>query len=108
MFNYTPKNKNLNPNPAINYLPKAYGILNLFAGIRADDGAWEVSVAARNALNSKHIITQGVSGQALTRPPGNSGQQLAFSPGNLSGYRTISYTPRREFQLSARFAFGSR
>jgi iron complex outermembrane receptor protein len=113
LFNYTPKNKNLNP--ATQYIPKAYGILNLFAGIRAKDGAWEFSVAGRNILKNKTILTQGLQLQTLTRPPSGNltaqpTEQFSFAPGttNLSGYNTISYVARREFQVSARFAFGSR
>jgi iron complex outermembrane receptor protein len=113
LFNYTPKNKNLNP--ATQYIPKAYGILNLFAGVRAKNGAWEFSVAGRNILKNKTILTQGLQLQTLTRPPSGNllavpTEQLSFAPGstNLSGYNTISYVARREFQVSARFAFGSR
>ena len=113
LFNYTPKNKNLNP--VTSFIPKPYGLLNLFAGLRGDNGAWEVSVSGRNILNKKTLLSRGTgaagTGQSLTRPiggPTDQANQLAFSPSNLSGYTTISFVARREFQVSARFAFGSR
>lgn len=109
LFNYTPSNTNLNA--VTTYIPKAYGLLNLFAGVRAKDGTWEVSAAVRNVLNNRETLALGLQPQTLTRPPsGNPGENLSFAPGttNLSGYNTISFAPRREFQLSLRYAFGSR
>jgi iron complex outermembrane receptor protein len=105
LYNYTPKNKNLAP-PS--FIPKAYGLLSLFAGVRGDDGSWEISVSGRNILNNKTILSLGAAPGNLTRPPAGDLSQLSFSSNNQSGFTSISFVAQREFSVSARFAFGSR
>lgn len=76
----------------------AYALVNLYAGVRAADGEWEVSAYARNLFNTFRVTDR-------TAP-------LASVPTNLgtlnSTYRTIFGTEPREFGIVARFAIGSR
>jgi iron complex outermembrane recepter protein len=93
---YYPKN----PNASQGVVISDYAMLNLYTGVRSDDGAWEVSLFANNLLNTQQVL--GINPVAVSssadatfgRPP--------------SGYQSISYTPRREFGLNVRYAFGSR
>lgn len=78
----------------------AYNLLNLYAGVRDPDGAWEVSVFAKNLTKASTQLTGGGTEIA------SSGGLAAFF-GN-SGYFDTSYTPRREIGLNVRYAFGSR
>ena len=79
---------------------KAYALLNMFAGVRDPDGAWEVSVFAKNLTNTHRVLTR--SGTPLTT-------QLTGSRLNLaSNYYGITTTAPREFGVNVRYAFGSR
>jgi iron complex outermembrane receptor protein len=113
LYNYYPKNTN-----STAYQSKAYGLLSLFAGLRASNGAWEFSIAGRNILNNKTVLTQGVVDGNLVSPgqnlnwsyaadstPANGGSYITSQN---AGYRALTLTQRREFQVSARFSFGSR
>lgn len=111
LFNYTPRNKNA---AATGFIPHAYSILNLWLGLRADNGAWEFSVSGRNILNNKTRLTQGLQVSGLTGAGRFGATTLTFAPlipnsqsGN-SGYTTVSFVDRREFSVNLRFAFGSR
>jgi iron complex outermembrane receptor protein len=118
LYNYYPKNKNrldavsVDTTPATQRPPRAYGILNLYAGIRAEDGAWEFSVSGRNILNNKTILSRSLDAGTLIAPQSGmhfvSNAAGTFVTSANSGYRTISFVDRREFSISARFAFGSR
>lgn len=72
----------------------SYGLLNLFLGLRSANRAWEVNVYARNLLNASQLLDLGISS-----PSREYGE---------SGYNTFEYTPRREFGVNLRYAFGSR
>ena len=79
----------------------AYGLLNLFAGVRDRDGAWEVSLFAKNLLNERQVLAVG-SGPltASVRTPA----PITYT----SQYRSVSVTAPREIGVSARIAIGSR
>lgn len=79
----------------------AYGLLNLFTGIRAPDGTWEVSLFGKNILRENQILDVGAGVQSTTyrSPAANTFQ---------SQYRSIAVTAPREFGIAARFALGSR
>lgn len=88
-----------------------YGLLNLYAGLRAPDGAWEVGAYVKNVGN----VTRLTSGDGS--PLDSSTTLLRVAPGNplpfgsqtySSYYRGVSVTPPREFGVSLRFAIGSR
>ncbi|WP_203226070.1 TonB-dependent receptor [Novosphingobium pentaromativorans] len=78
----------------------AYGLLNLYAGVRSPDGAWDVSLFARNVTGT------GVRTSRSTDVYNVAGD-LASVFGS-PGYRLVSYTPPREVGLQVRFSFGSR
>ncbi len=96
LYTYYPANKNR----SAGFTVDNYGLLNLYAGLRDGDGAWDLSLFARNVLNE---------GTTLSMDPDQvqSGGDIdtAFGP---SGYYTTSYTPRREVGLNVRYTFGSR
>jgi iron complex outermembrane receptor protein len=86
----------------------AYGLLNLYAGVRSNDGAWEVSLFARNVTDTEEVLN--LNSSAAATPYRNL---LAGGVGtSLAGpYMTSSsamFTPPREFGLSVRYSFGSR
>ena len=83
----------------------AYGLLNLYAGLRSSDGVWEVAVFARNALDTEEVLGRGAAavGHPFTlAAPALPGQALA------GPYMTRSFTPPQEFGLSVLYSFGSR
>lgn len=88
------------------YRVRASTNLNLYAGLRDEDGRWELSIFARNMFNAKRIQGMGDGElQAATRylqpPPAGS---LA-SPPFRSGYRTVSTRLPRELGLTLSFNF---
>lgn len=100
-MNYYPENKYVESN----FAAPSYSLLGLYAGLRSSDGAWEVSLFARNALNTHKQIDQGP--QTINTLAGSLGTFFpALNVG--SGYFTASSTPRREVGVSARYAWGSR
>jgi len=82
----------------------AYGLLNLYAGIRSGDGAWEVALFARNVTDTKEVLNSGVTASATpyTNFTNGAGTSLA------GPYMTTSFTPPQEIGISVRYAFGSR
>lgn len=91
-----------NPNASQLVTISNYSLLNLYAGIRSPDNAWEVSLFANNLLNAQQILS------ITPTLPSSSGSPRNFFPQGDVGYQSISYTPRREFGLNVRYAFGSR
>lgn len=92
----------------------AYGLLNLYAGIRAPDGAWEVSLYGKNIANVARITSRESSplntstidvllgAPTFRTPVGTSSTSLT------SRYTNVTMTPAREFGVNLRFALGSR
>lgn len=91
-----------NPNASQRVIISNYSLLNLYAGIRSQDNAWEVSLFANNLLNTQQILSITPTAPSSSGSPGN------FFPQGAVGYQSIGYTPRREFGLNVRYAFGSR
>lgn len=89
LYAYQPSNNNVQPD----FTRKAYGLLNLYAGIRGVEKNWEVGLWAKNALNEEVV---------LSRDSYQTGVYSLFSP----GYRTIQYTAPQEFGVTVRYAFG--
>ncbi|RJG54620.1 TonB-dependent receptor [Sphingobium terrigena] len=94
----------------------AYALANLYAGIRAPDGGWEISLFAKNLFDTTKVLTR-------TTPLFTGFQQLGFAgqfangrpvfTGPTAGSFTSTYTgatvtPPREFGVNVRFLFGSR
>ncbi|MFC4595860.1 TonB-dependent receptor [Sphingobium tyrosinilyticum] len=103
-FTYNPSNPN-NPNNRFDRV-KAYGLLNLYAGLRSEDGAWELALFAKNITNTYRMLSRSdvPLSTSVSLPPQLGGASLNF-PSNYVG---VSSTIPREFGLSLRFAFGSR
>lgn len=99
-FIYYPKNPNasVRPDPVIS----KYSLLNMYAGIRDPDNGWEVSLFANNLLDTQQVVSINPVAQT------SSGGVGATFGRNISGYKAIGYTPRREFGLLVRYAFGAR
>ena len=77
-----------------NYRYQSRTILNVYTGVRSDDGKWELTGFVKNLLNQKRItdISAGIAQTAAA-------DGTAF----VSGYRTISATAPREFGASLAF-----
>jgi iron complex outermembrane receptor protein len=89
-----------NPNTGGATVVPAYGLLNLYLGIRSPDGHWEVNGFAKNLLNTQKILFEGLT------PVGTGSTATAlFGP---SGYTAVSLTPRQQFGVTVTYAFGSR
>lgn len=97
-FAYYPRNPNASQGVTID----SYSLLNLFAGIRSSDYAWEVSVFANNILNTREVLSINPVEIVSSASVANTFGQPA------SGYHSVSYTPRREYGLMVRYAFGSK
>ncbi len=81
----------------------AYGLLNLYAGVRAPDGAWEVAFYGKNIANTTRLTSRESS--AINVSP----IELAGPSTSLtSRYTNVTVTPAREFGINLRFALGSR
>ncbi|CAN7526738.1 TonB-dependent receptor plug domain-containing protein [Phenylobacterium sp. LjRoot225] len=102
LVSYSPKNADrVQPG----FTVPAYSLVNLYAGVRAADGAWEVSLFARNAFNTEETTDLG------RQQVNNATSTVARTFPSLvrnSGYFETTMTPRREVGVTARYAFGSR
>jgi iron complex outermembrane receptor protein len=100
LFTYYPENKNrVEPN----FTVPAYGLLNLYAGLRSQDGGWEVSLFAKNALKNETVLDRSPVNLKLSNVSA-FGSQFA----SASGYFATQVTPRREVGINIHYAFGSR
>jgi iron complex outermembrane receptor protein len=100
LLSYYGKSQN-DPTNAVDDV-KAYALLNLYAGIRAPDGAWEVSLYGKNITKTERVLSR-------TSTPYNTPYNIgATGVTGTSTYRGITMTQPREFGLNIRYAFGSR
>ncbi len=90
-----------NPHASQFYVAPSYGLVNLYLGLRSDNGAWEAALFAKNLLNAKKVLALGY--------PAIDGLNGLFGP---SGYSQVPYTamitPRQEFGLTVTYSLGSR
>lgn len=77
-----------------------YSILNLYSGIRDQEGVWEISVYGKNVLNTERVLTREGSPYTLSYTSSVNGSQTRFST-----YRGISMTPAREFGVNLKYNF---
>lgn len=83
---------------------KDYALINLFAGVRAADGSWELTGFVKNVTNEKIVLTREATpftANYLLLPTFTSGT-------GFSNYRGITVTAPREFGVTFRYAIGSR
>ncbi|WP_170150129.1 TonB-dependent receptor [Parahaliea mediterranea] len=71
----------------------AYGILNLFAGIRGVNSPWEVSVWAKNLLDEDQYLDRG--------------EAQTYYGTFEAGYYGVRFVPEREIGVTLRYAFGN-
>jgi iron complex outermembrane recepter protein len=83
------------------YVAPAYGLLNVYLGLRSPDGAWEGSLFAKNALNAKPQLSSSVGTPAID----NLGLSQQFGS---SGYFNTTIAPRQELGITFTYSFGSR
>ncbi len=79
-----------------------YALLNLYLGLRSQDGTWEVTLYGKNVTDTERVLRRDASGPTLTYNIGRT----SFT--GDSPYRRVSMTEPREFGLNVRYAFGSR
>lgn len=84
----------------------AYGLFNMFAGIRDPKGAWEVSLFAKNLFDTTKTLSR-------TNPLSTSyliptGATSTVASTYTSTYTRVTSTAPREFGINVRYAFGSR
>jgi iron complex outermembrane receptor protein len=101
LLSYTPHSHGdpNNTNDEVN----GYALINLYTGVRDPDGAWELSVFAKNVLNTKRILSIGgapISESIRTL----TGGSVAFG----TDYYGISTLAPREFGVTLHMAIGSR
>jgi iron complex outermembrane receptor protein len=86
----------------------AYGLLNLFGGLRASDGSWELNVFARNVYNTvratRFTTPQASSYQELQPPTFRTTAGKSFT----STYSQVTTNLPREVGVNLRVALGSR
>ncbi|MET0180524.1 MAG: TonB-dependent receptor, partial [Novosphingobium sp.] len=70
----------------------AYSLLNLYAGLRDPDGAWEVSLFGKNLFETDRVLTR-------TAPVATS---TIAGASFFSSYRRITTTSPREFGVTAK------
>ncbi len=96
LYNYYPSNSR----QSRGFTVDSYGLLNLYVGVRDPQGAWDVSLFAKNALDTGKVLSLD-----FDEVQSQGAVQTTFGP---TGYRRTSYTAPRELGLSVRYAFGSR
>lgn len=82
----------------------AYGLLNVFTGIRDAKGAWEVSLFAKNLLDTTRTLSRT---DPLFTSYRNAAAGFAATT-YTSTYNGVTTTAPREFGINVRYAFGSR
>jgi iron complex outermembrane receptor protein len=87
-----------------NFTVPNYSLLNLYAGVRSRDGAWEASIFVRNALNTLVALDRSPVQANLNTSLATFFPQLIHSTGY---YETTTNTPR-EVGINVHYAFGSR
>jgi iron complex outermembrane receptor protein len=116
LLTYTGSNKG-DPNSSFDDVG-AYTLVNLYAGVRDPDGAWEVSLFAKNAFNNHVILGSSSNFGSGTSTLTTGLTTLTFGPGgtptgSVSSSFSAPYFPvrvvvPRELGISLRVAFGSR
>ena len=85
----------------------AYGILNLYAGLRDPRGGWEVSLYAKNIANVTKITSRDANPLSTSTIDVALPTFATSSTIFTSRYAGVTVTPPREFGLVARVFFGS-
>ena len=100
LLTYYPKNNRQTPAVVIDN----YNLVNLYAGVRSQDGAWELSLFAKNAFNTNKVLDQAASPITLGSTQAVFAAQI---PLNAGYFQSVS-TREREVGVNVHYAFGSR
>lgn len=84
----------------------SYGLVNLYTGIRDPEGAWEVSLFAKNVFNTTKILSQ--TNPLFTSYLIPTSRTTVAAASYTSSYVGVTTTAPREFGINVRYAFGSR
>jgi iron complex outermembrane receptor protein len=107
---YNSRSKNDPTNPIDDI--KAYGLVNLFLGVRGPEGSWELTGYAKNVFNTQRVLTRDelpLSTPYTVLNFNAQGQIIGATGGaGITSYRAITMTAPREFGLNLRVSFGSR
>lgn len=106
LVNFNSKSQG-DPNNAFDDV-KAYALVNLYAGVRAPDRAWELTFYAKNLFDTVKVLTRSdplsTSYQELQPPTFRTTAATTVT----STYTEVTTTPPREFGVNLRVALGSR
>jgi iron complex outermembrane receptor protein len=83
------------------FTANSYTLVNLYGGIRSHDGAWELSIFAKNVFNTEEQTDSG----SIALSSGISAPEVL---GHASGYTSATMTPRRQVGINLHYAWGSR
>lgn len=99
LWTYYPENKRAEPG----FVASSYSLVNLFAGVRSHDGAWEASVYARNVFANETLTDVNPQTSVL------GALNQYFLAHNNSNYQSVlGTTPQREVGVHVSYAWGSR
>jgi iron complex outermembrane receptor protein len=85
----------------------AYALFNLYAGIRAPDSAWEITLFAKNLFNDSTRL-QAYGGNQVAATAARAYGVYGPPATSFSSYTYIGTPIPREFGVTVRYAFGSR
>jgi iron complex outermembrane recepter protein len=89
----------------------AFGLLNMYMGVRDPDGGWELSLFGKNLFNTYRVLARS-NGPIATPLRGGiplGGPVTSMSNSSATNYFGIErQTDPREFGINLRMAFGSR
>jgi len=100
---YTYYAENDNAQEDQNFVVDAYGVLNLYIGLRSDSGTWDVQVFARNVLEDDTL--RGFSDDFVSTGFSNPTNQQPYFPQTVQ-YNSFSIVPEREIGVTLRYNFG--
>lgn len=87
----------------------AYGLFNAYAGVRDPDGAWEISLFAKNLFDTTKITSADSSPFNTPVTYINVASQRPFGSASYQSYYSgVTVTPPREFGITARVSLGAR
>lgn len=107
---YSPDNDQ-NPGNAFDDVD-GYALVNLYTGLRAPDGSWEISLYANNVFDERVVLNSGSSPQTTnltTLRFGPGGSVIGTTASSFSApYYSVNALPEREVGIALRIGFGSR
>jgi iron complex outermembrane receptor protein len=92
----------------------AYGLLNLYAGVRDPNNAWEITFFVKNVANVTRLLTRDENALSTSTVDVLLGAPTFRNPVGTSStiftsrYAGVTVTQPREFGVSARVSLGSR